>query len=57
MDQILGAADTVAGGATLSSLLAILKLGAGGFDLESLFQSLIDGLMKFVEFFFASFQG
>lgn len=57
MDQILGAADTVAGGATLSSLLAIFKLGAGGFDLESLFQSLIDGLMKFVEFFFASFQG
>lgn len=57
MDQLLGAAENAAEGATLSSILAILKLGTGDYTLDSLFQSLIDGLMKFVEFLFASFKG
>ncbi len=57
MDQILGSAGNLADGATLSSILAILKLSTGGITLETLFQSLIEGLMKFVEFLFASFQG
>ena len=54
MEQLFG---TLLGGASVSSILAILKITAGNITIETLLQSLIDGLTKFVESLFASFQG
>ncbi len=56
MEQLFGSASDLLAGANLSSVLAILKLSTSGITLETLFQSLIDGLMKFVESFFALIQ-
>ena len=54
MDQILNVGSAIQSGASVGSILAILKLAAGESTMESLFQSLIDGLMNFVQFLFSS---
>ena len=54
MDQLLDAGAAAAGGASLSSILAIFKISAGETTIETLFQSLIDGLISFVKSLFAT---
>lgn len=54
MEDLLGSASTVVGGLTPSSILAIFQIAAGGITVETLFQSLIDGLKNFMQFLFTS---
>lgn len=54
MEDLLGSASTVVGGLTPSSILAIFQIAAGGITVETLFQSLIDGLKNFMQFIFTS---
>lgn len=56
MDQLFDIGSALANGANVSSILAMLKISSGETTLESLFQSLIDGLMNFFKFLFTGEQ-
>lgn len=56
MEQLFNAASSLMGSANISSILAILKISSGEVTIETLFQSLIDGLTKFVQGLFETVQ-
>ncbi len=54
MDQLLGSVSGLLSGSNINAAIAALNIVAGNVTIESLFESLIEGLKNFAQFLFTS---